>query len=105
MRLSIRPIPNKSLFSLLTPVASVFFSEVDYSLAPEDAQNLTAVVVRRVAIATPISIRVYPLNNSYANLTRVPGASPVMFKGEPLQLSEETVIPLDDRERPTVAAS
>lgn len=91
--------------SLSNPVVSVFFSEVDYSLAPEDAQNLTAVVVREVAIATPITVLVYPLNNTFVNQTRVPGAPPVFFQGEPLQLSEETLIPPDDQVRPTVATS
>ena len=82
---------------------SIFFSEVDYSLAPEDAQNLTAVVVREIAIATPITVFVYPLNNTFANRSRI--APPVIFKGEPLQLSEETLIPPDDIARPTVATS
>ena len=93
------------LFFFLYAVATVLFSEVDYSLIPEDAQNLTATVVRRVAIATPIIVLVYPLNNTYANQTRVPGAPPVIFEGEPLHLSEETLIPPDDPERPTVAKS
>ena len=92
-----------NIVAFLFPVVSIFFSEVDYSLAPEDAQNLTAVVVREIAIATPITVFVYPLNNTFANRSRI--APPVMFKGEPLQLSEETLIPPDDLARPTVATS
>ena len=96
---------NAIILTYFNTVASVFFSEVDYSLTPEDAQNLTAVVVRSTAIATPITILVYPLNNTYANQTRVPGAPPVIFEGEPLQLSNEIVIPPNDPERPSVAKS
>ena len=84
---------------------SVFFSEVDFSLSPEDAQNLSVVVERRTAIASNMSILIYPLNNTFANQTRQSGAPTIIFEGEPLQLPNEIVIPEFDPRRPSVANS
>ena len=81
-------------------VVSVFFAEIDYSLSPEDAQNLTVQIVRSVAIANSLSVVVYPLNN-----IRNTNGSTITFKGEPLQIPKEIVIPVKDEKRPTDATS
>ena len=83
---------------------SIFFAEIDFSLSPEDAQNLTVQIVRSTAIASSLSVVVYPLNNTYVNRTKNPGA-PTMFEGKPLQIPNEIVIPDRDDIRPTVATS
>ena len=86
-------------------VVSVFFAEIDFSLSPEDAQNLTVQIVRSTAIARSLSVVVYPLNNTYVNQTRDASIPTMIFEGEPLQIPDEIVIPDRDDIRPTVATS
>lgn len=86
-------------------VVSVFFAEIDFSLSPEDAQNLTVQIVRTTAIANSLSVIVYPLNNTYVNQTRNANAPTIIFEGEPLQIPDEIVIPNKDEIRPADATS
>lgn len=83
----------------------IFFAEIDFSLSPEDAQNLTVRIDRRTAIASRLSVLVYPLNNTYVNQTRQGNSQSIIFEGEPLQIPDEIVIPDFDPIRPANATS
>lgn len=99
-------LPNVVLLFLqcVYIVVNVLFTEKDFSV-DEDDRNLTVRIERRTAIATQLSVVVYPLNNTFVNETRNPGAPTIIFEGGPLQIPSEVVIPEMDLIRPSVATS
>ena len=83
-------------------MVSIQFTEVDFRLSPEDDQNLTVRIERRLAIAAPLSVLIYPINNTLARAAR---EGVVTFEGERLQVPDEIVIPDSSRTRPSDAKS
>lgn len=85
-----------------TTVVTIQFTEVDFRLSPEDDQNLTVRIERRLAIAAPLSVLIYPIDNTLARAAR---DGEVTFEGERLQLPDEILIPDNNVYRPLDAKS